>query len=263
MYGCESIQEAFCQQDGMTILQSSQAARDPMLVARALAAVTGLQLVDVTQAVKKHHGPIILEKLRPVIAEALVSELQQQGLATSAVPTSSLACLRLAGNAAQLEYGAEQLKARLPHRELCLPWSSLTLLSVGWVNVPRPDQPLVSETNLDGLALEHAAEVHGNSRPVLEKQLLADLFYSVPDGYFYLRLLARHLAYFHLGDRLLPSSLENFRTVLCDLCQRAPQLQQSEQCHAFLSGQPLPPSHAFADQAAFDEVNLRQLQLPW
>ena len=264
MMPVEQVSDIFADEAGLTIIQLDEAKRDPMVVARLLSQVTALPAVDLTATVRKRRGPIILENLRPEIAELLVGLLEQNGVQAHAVPTGELMVPRLAGNATRLDYTMRELKATVGHTDHEIPWDTLALVSVAWVQIHSIQRDfLPGETTYDFGGGEHTGDVRVKDKSVAEKHLLADVFYALPEGCFYVRLEARHLAFAHLGDRLKPSTLENFRLVLQDICDRASDLQQSERCKAFLAGAALPQNAALASVETFDEENLRALALPW
>jgi hypothetical protein len=218
--------------DGLTLIQTGTEPRDPSVVSGALAELTGLDVADVAQRVRRHKGPIVIGPLHPELANALLPRVGVACQAVAQVP----AVLRH-GVAHWIDYDDAHLRIGHGTEVEAIAWPSVLLISATWV--------------------EHVDKQDANHQQV------ADVFWTAEAGILGARLLARHLPFAFLGKRLRPTNQDNFRLVLSDLSDHATQAKRSEACARLVAGEPLPPGSGFTSPELFDCANLQLLGLPW
>ena len=218
------------------VLQVKRDARDPMVLAKALAAARKTPVQDQMIAARSAWG-IVAEKLAEAEAKALVATLAASGLECAACPTSSLVQLPGADPATKLE---------------ALPASPLVLIAVAAITVttettttekrgPTGAQKIMSTALSLGTGLP--IKLGGRTRTVEKTQqhqnlvFYADLHYEGP--FRRLRIAAAKFDFSCLKERMLYQAQANLKLLIGDLARAAPDAWQNHGTKVLLEAKPI------------------------
>jgi hypothetical protein len=221
---------------GFAVLLARPEARDPMVLAKALAAVRKTPLQDQIVAAKNGWG-IIAENLGEAEAQNLVQQLHQAGVESLALPSSSFVPLPEAKPAATIEL----LMAAQP---VLVAAAGITITSTTTRTVkegPSAAQKVLSTAILLGTGLP--IKIGGRERSVEKTQQHSELIFYLDllykDPFRRLRVAAQHFDYSFLKERKLYQIFGNFKLLVGDLAKAAPQAWRNHGTRVLLEGKPM------------------------
>ncbi|MHC4469698.1 MAG: hypothetical protein ACYS99_01930 [Planctomycetota bacterium] len=232
-------------------------------IARAL----GRPLADVTRALRRSRGIVALDLVEKDARE-VARILEARGTRCRLVPEEDLP--ELPDPTALTDADPEPAGLRIqaagqgaPHH---VPWSRIEILAVGLVTfrIEPPPSPITSpeEADLEDYVRGWGVGSVGTwgiprddraarmKRKAKEKTVHAlDLVTGVPTDRY--RIVASQFVYDYLGERLALTSLENFRTLVLDIANLAPETLLTGSTLSYLDGA-RPGSHRFRTPQEFD-----------
>ena len=218
------------------VILAKPIARDPMVLAKALAAARKTPLQDQMMAAKNGWG-ILAERLNEPEAKELVQKLQQAGVEIIALPDSSLVQLPEAKPAAKIE----PLTAARP---VLIAAAGITVTSTTTKSVkegPSAAQKVLNTAILLGTGLP--IKVGGKEHTVVKTQQHSDLVFYVDllyqDPLRRLRVDALRFDYSFLKERKLYQIMGNFKLLIGDLLKEAPEAWQNHGTRVLLEGKPM------------------------
>jgi hypothetical protein len=217
-----------------SVILSHPEQRDPMGLAKALAAVRRTPLQDQINAAKRAWG-ILAESLTESDASRLSGVLREAGLETTVAP--ALAAIPAAQPASRFE-------PALTHQLILIAAAGITVTSTTTRTVkegPSAGQKILSAGILLSTGLP--IKIGGRERTVEKKQTLSDRVFYVDllykDPVRRRRIDALHFDYSFLKERKLYQIFGNFKLLVGDLVRAAPSAWQSHGTKVLLEGKPL------------------------
>lgn len=218
------------------LIQLDRASRDPMALARALAAARKTPVQDQVLVAKRAWG-IVAEDLSEGEARALGQALRSSGVECAVGPTAALA-------AVPAVEGARTMDA--------LPAAHPILIAVAGITVtttttrtekkgPSGAQKIASATILVSTGIP--VQIGGRKRSVEKMQqeqslaFYADLVYEAPPRR--LRIDASHFDFSCLGERMLYQAQGNLKLLIGDLVRTAPEAWTNHGTRVLLDGKPI------------------------
>jgi hypothetical protein len=218
------------------LIQLDRETRDPMALAKALAAARKTPVQDQVLVAKRAWG-IVAENLSEGEAKALGQSLRSSGLACAVGPTSALAELP----AVELAESVDELPAVHP-----------TLIAVAAITVtskrtkteekgPSGAQKIASAAIMMSTGLP--IKIGGRHRSVQTTQdeqnlvFLADLYYEGPSRR--LRIDPSRFDFSCLGQRMVYHAQGNLKLLTGDLAQAAPEAWLNHGTRVLLEGRPI------------------------
>jgi hypothetical protein len=222
--------------DRFAVVQLERAARDPVVLAKALAAARKTPFQDQMIAARSSWG-IVAENLAEGEASALVQVLVASGVAAAARPASSLVELPAAEAATTL--------ASIPNvRPILVAVAGITVVTTTTTTEkqgPTGAQKLANAALMLGTGLP--IKIGGKARTVektREDQSLAfyaDLFYKNPLRH--VRIAAAKFDFSCLKERMLYQAQANLKLLMTDLVRAAPNAWQNHGTRVLLEGKPM------------------------
>jgi len=209
---------------------------DPMAVAKALAWVRKTPLQDQVSAAKKGWG-ILAEHLSAEEARSLADGLGRAGLESASLPAASLVALPEAKPILSVEPGMIDRLALICAAAITVTSTTTKTVQEG----PSPAQKLLST----GIFLTTGLpiKIGGKEQTVEKKQQHSDLVFYLDliykDPLRRLRVDAQDFDYACLKERRLYHVMGNFKLLLGDLAQAAPQAWRSLGARILLEGRPV------------------------
>jgi hypothetical protein len=218
------------------VILSRPEEREPMALAKALAAIRKTPVQDQVAAAKRGWG-ILAENLSAEEAQSLVEGLGRLGLECASLPTSSLVPLPETKPIGRFE-------PALTDRLVLVAAAGITVTSTTTKAVkegPSAAQKALSTAILLGTGLP--IKIGGKERTVEKTQTQSDrVFYLdllYKDPFRRLRVDALHFDYSFLKERKLYQVFGNFKLLLGDLAQAVPGAWRNHGTKILLSGSPL------------------------
>lgn len=218
------------------LIQADRESRDPMALARALAAVRETPVHDQVLAAKSAWG-IVAEDLSESEARALKQALRSSGVACAVGPTAALA-----------EPPAVEAAGTVD----ALPAAHPILIAVAGITVTKETTRTEEKGPSGGQKIASAAimmstglpiKIGGRKRSVektQEEQRLvfhAELYYEDPSRR--LRIDASHFDFSCLEERMLYQAQGNLKLLMGDLVRAAPEAWMNHGARVLLEGRPI------------------------
>lgn len=254
------------------ILKTPGARVEPKVLGQQLAKAMGIPFIDAMPVVKRHSGYILADQLECGQAAALVAGLESAGFEAISVPSGEMAALTGGGVAQQIQYYEDSLAATVgsPGKEMDFPWQDIRILMACQLQV-ETTAPKVETVKTTGIGLKVGAHGVGfgvvqRNEPLMSHEKKMDqkaMARVVTSDGRCLDLPGKGLLYTHLGDRIKPTGIENYRAVLADIWSFCPSAFTTEAFRSFLDGGAIPtyPSYRALDEEAVWLLQLDRMGL--
>jgi hypothetical protein len=218
------------------VLLARQEARDPVALAKALAAARKTPLQDQMVFAKNCWG-IVAENLGPEEAKNLGETLKTSGVECMVCPSSSLAALPPAETTKTFESLAAAKPALIAAAAITISSTTTKHIKEG----PSAAQKIASVGLM--MATGIPIKIGGKERTVEKKQTHSDLVFYLDVVYQSparrLRVDALHFDYSFLKERKLYQLMGNFKLLVGDLVKTSPEAVQNHGTKVLLEGKPL------------------------
>ena len=228
------------------VLLARQEGRDPVALAKALAAARKTPLQDQMVFAKNCWG-ILAENLTRVEADAMAQGLKQTGVEAIVCPTASLAALPPAETAKTFDSLAAAKPVLIAAAAIDITTTTTRLVKEG----PSAGQKIASMGLMMATGLP--IKIGGKERTVEKKQTHSDLAFYLDVIYREplrrLRVDALHFDYSFLKERKLYQLMGNFKLLVGDVAKAAPEAVQNHGTKVLLEGKPIQTMgyHSLAD----------------
>jgi hypothetical protein len=217
-------------------LLKSQAARDPAVLAKALAVVRKTPLQDQVLAAKNGWG-FLAENLDAAQADAFSISLRQAGVENVVCPASFLATLPVAQEASTFKMLTEAPPVLIAAAAITVTSTTTKQVKEG----PSAAQKVLSTAILLGTGLP--IKIGGKDRIVEKTQQQSDMVFYVDVIYGNpsrrLRVNSQNFDYSFLKERKLYQVFGNFKLLLGDLTKATPTAWTNHGTRVLLEGKPI------------------------
>ena len=218
------------------VLLARPEARDPMALAKALAAARKTPLQDQMMAAKNGWG-ILAENLGEEEAKALAQALRSSGVESVVCPSSSLVRLPPAEPATTYPSASAFQPVLIAAAGIIITSTTTKTVKEG----PSGAQKILNTAILLGTGLP--IKIGGRERAVQKTQHHSDLVFYLDllykDPLRRLRIDAQHFDYSFLKERKLYQIFGNFKLLVADLVKAAPGAWQNHGTRVLLDGRPI------------------------
>jgi hypothetical protein len=221
---------------GFIVLLKNPEPREPMTVAKALAAARKTPLQDQMRTAKSGWG-ILAENLQEAEAKSLVQELGKSNLSCAAIPASSLAPLPEAKPLLRMEPVVTEGLVLIAAAAVTITSTTTKSVKEG----PNAAQKVLSTAILLGTGLP--IKIGGRERTVEKKQehsdvvFYVDLLYEDPTRRF--RVDAQRFDYSFLKERKLYQVFGNYKLLIGDLALAVPAAWTNHGTKVLMAGKPI------------------------
>jgi hypothetical protein len=243
-----------------TILLSRES-EIPLKLATEIGRILDRSEAEVSRGLRDHPW-VLLEEVPAVHLDSVFDLLTAEGVPAKAVPGVHMPALppALRVRVADPLPNAFFLQVAEPPSPAALPWDRTKVVNAGRVILTPKEAGRVYAAwrgpSAGGLETPGSAPM-GGKREAPEPFLL-DLV-ATGEELLRLRIDAGNFNYDYLKDRMRPTSRENFRHLIEDIRQRAPNARFTRTALSFLAGEPV-ASHRFRSLKAFNAMSLWTLQ---
>ncbi len=222
--------------DRLAVLELERETHDPMVLAKALAAIRGTPVHDQVLAAKRAWG-IVAEALPAVEARSLGQALQSAGVRCAVGPASRLAELPPVEPAPKLDALPVARPTLFALAGLTVTWTTTTTEKKGPSGAQKVASAAIMMTT--GLPIKIGGRKRSVEKTREEQKLAfyADLLYDDPPRR--LRIDAAQFDFSCLKERMLYHAQANLKLVVADLVQVAPDAWLNHGARVLLEGRPI------------------------
>jgi hypothetical protein len=242
---------------------------DPQPVRDLFVAATGTHPTDASQWVARVPG-VWLKPLDEATTRKLLDGLFELEIAAEAWRADTFPDLGTPRNvhvAACVDGGFRVLGLRGEPTHW-VPWDKFELISAGLIDVGDEFRDVSPHTWLSAINSGARLMLGRNPRPRRARAMriprdpMPELLLVRKDPRVTFRIIAGQMNYSYLGDRLRPSSVENFPILLADVCARATSAYLTYPTRALLAGEAT-EDDVFPDSQALLDYSLHRLLWSW